>query len=549
MMSFRRLMIFFIVAVTMLAATAAFASDARTYAVYPFEINGPSQYKYLSRGVQTMLTSRLNWTGHFEPMAGSADLKEADKPKDKVEEVKKVQSLGVDYIALGSVVIVGKQASVDVRMINAEGHSWTKSAETTISGLIPAIDGIAKDIKGQLFEKPGSQKKSEEEKKREESRPDSPVNPEFVTAAGAGKVLESTINPQFRYQGGTETPGRWRSQTMKFVNLGGFVEDVTGDGKKDLVVLSDSDVKVMAINGQHLKEVVSYPYNKRASGLRISAIDLDRDGVYEVVLCTEMNRKPYSYILSFKDKTPKVLLDRNKNFLSVIKTPPNFTETLVGQRFDPHRTFYSKDLVEYSFSNGALLPIRNLKAPEFSNVFNLTYLPLKDGDYKVLVLNKHGRINLYDKSLEPVYESTNSYNSAAVAIDTVSKARGFNEEKKSERMEHNYYIPMPVAIVSISDPHKKEVLLNKDLSVAGQIFSNYKTFSQGEIHAEFWDGVGLNLAWKTRRIKGTVSSYGVADIDNDGADELYCILNTFPGALGIKHRKTLVMAYELNMGQ
>ena len=118
-MSFRRLMIFFIVAVTMLAATAAFASDARTYAVYPFEINGPSQYKYLSRGVQTMLTSRLNWTGHFEPMAGSADLKEADKPKDKVEEVKNVQSLGVDYIALGSVVIVGKQASVDVRMINS----------------------------------------------------------------------------------------------------------------------------------------------------------------------------------------------------------------------------------------------------------------------------------------------------------------------------------------------------------------------------------------------------------------------------------------------
>ncbi|WP_320174326.1 FG-GAP-like repeat-containing protein [Maridesulfovibrio sp.] len=548
-MSFRRLIIFFIVAVTMLSATAAFANESRTYAVYPFEINGPSQYQYLSRGVQTMLISRLNWTGHFEPMAGSSSLKAADQPKDKVGEVKSVQALGVDYIAIGSVVIVGKQASIDVRMINGEGNSWTKSAETTISELIPAIDGIAQDIKGQLFQKPGSQKKSEEEKKREDARPDSPVNPEFVSAAGAGKVLESTINPQFRYQGGTETPGRWRSQTMKFVNRGGFVEDVTGDGKKDLVVLGEDEIKVMAIDGQHLKEVVSYSYGQRSSGLRINGIDLDRDGVYEVVLCTEIDRKPYSYIISFKNKTPKVLLDRNRNFLSVIKTPPNFTETLVGQRFDPHRTFYSKDLVEYSFSNGALVPIRKLNVPEFSNVFNLTYLPIADGEYKVLVLNKYGRINLYDKNLEPIYESTDSYNSAAVAIDTVSKSRGFNEEKKSERMEHNYYIPMPVSVVSISDPRKKEVLLNKDLSVAGQIFSNYKNFAQGEIHAEFWDGVGLNLAWKTRRIKGTVSSYGVADIDNDGEDELYCILNTFPGALGVKHRKTLIIAYELNMGQ
>lgn len=548
-MSFRRLMIFFIVAVTMLAATAAFAQEARTYAVYPFEVNGPDQYKYLSRGVQTMLTSRLNWTGHFEPMRGSSDLKEVDAPKNKVEEVSKIQALGVDYIALGSVVIAGKQASVDVRMINADGHSWNKSAQTTISGLIPAIDGIAKEIKGQLFEKPGSKKETEEEKRREDARPDSPVNPEFVTAAGAGKVLESKINPQFRYQGGTETPGRWRSQSMKFVNRGGFVADVTGDGKKDLVVLSDKDVKVMAINGQHLKEVVSYVYGQRASALRISGIDLDRDGIHEVVLCTEVERKPYSYILSFKDKSPKVLLERSRNFLSVIRTPPNFTETLIGQRFDPHRTFYSKDLVEYSFSNGALVPIRKINAPEFANVFNLTYLPVKDGEYKIIVLNKYGRINLYDKNLEPVYESTNTYNSAAVAIDTVSKSRGFNEEKKSQRMEHNYFIPMPIEVVSISDPHKKEVLLNKDLSIAGQVFSNYKTFSQGEIHAEYWDGVGLNLAWKTRRIKGTVTGYGVADIDNDGADELYCILNTFPGSLGIKYRKTLIMVYELKMGQ
>ncbi|WP_319778258.1 FG-GAP-like repeat-containing protein [Maridesulfovibrio sp.] len=548
-MPFRRLMILMLVAATMLASTAAFAADARSYAVYPFEMNGPSQYKYLSRGIQTMLTSRLNWTGHFEPMVGSADLKEADRPKGKIEEVKKIQSLGVDYIALGSVVIAGKKASIDVRMINGDGHSWTKSAQTTISELIPAIDGIAKDIKGELFQKPGSKKATEEEQKREEARPESPMNPEFVTAAGAGKVMESTINPQFRYQGGTETPGRWRSQSMKFVNRGGFVQDVTGDGKKDLVVLTETSVKVLGIDGQRLKEVVSYEYGKLYSGLRISGIDLDRDGVYEVVLCTEMNRKPYSFILSFKGKTTKVLLDRNRNFLSVVRTPPNFTEALVGQRYDPSRTFYSKHLVEYTFSNGDLVPVRKMNVPEYTNVFNLTYLPLKEGDYKIIVLNKYGRINLYDKNLEPLYESADSYNSSSTSLDTVSKGRGMNEENEKSRLEHLYFIPIPIEVASISDPNKKEVLLNKDLSVAGQIFSNYKNFSQGEIHAEFWDGVGLNLAWKTRRIKGTVTGYGVADIDNDGADELYCIMNTYPGALGIKHRKTLVMAYELNMGQ
>ncbi|CCO23503.1 FG-GAP repeat domain-containing protein [Maridesulfovibrio hydrothermalis] len=543
-----RITAFFLVALSVFAASASFAGTARTYAVYPFEVNGPDQYKYLSRGIQTMLISRLNWTGHFEPLAGTRNLKESERPKTEIDEIKSIQRLGSDYMALGSIVIVGKDASIDLRMINKEGKSWTKTAKTTISELIPALDGIAKEIKGELFEKPGSRKETAEEKAREEARPDSPMNPEFVTASSAGKVLESTINPQFRYQGGTETPGRWRSQSVKVVNRGGFVADVTGDGKKDIVVLAGTEIKVFGIDKQRLTEVMSYKFSSRAEGLRISSIDIGNDGVKEVVLCTMLKDRPYSYIISFKDKAPKVLLDRVSLFLSVIRIPPNFTETLVGQRLDTSRTLYSKDLVEYVFSGGRLIPVKNLTVPSFANVFNLTYLPQKDG-YKVIVINKYGRINLYDKNLDPLYESQNSYNSVDVKIEASAKMRGFGKENKESKMENYYFLPMPVTVASLSDPTKKEVLLNKDLSVASQVFSNYKNFSQGEIHSEYFDGVGLTLAWKTRRIKGSITAYGVADIDNDGQDELYCILNTYPGSLGIKFRKTLVIAYELNLGK
>ncbi len=548
-MSLRRLTAFFLVAVSIFAASVSFAAEARTYAVYPFEINGPAQYKYLSRGVQTMLISRLNWTGHFEPLAGSRDLKEADRPKSQIEEIKSAQRLGTDYLALGSITIVGKDASIDLRMIDKDGKSWPHSAKTTISELIPALDGMSKEIKGQLFEKPGSRKATKEEEAREEARPSSPMNPEFMTAASTGKIVESTINPQFRYEGGTETPGRWRSESIKVVNRGGFVADVTGDGKKDVVILSDTEIKVLSVEKQRLKEITSYKYAARATGLRISPIDLGKDGVTEVVLCTMQSERPYSYIISFKDKTPKVLLDRDKNFLSVIKIPPHFSETIVGQRLDTSRTLYSKDLVEYMYSNGRLVPVKKMTVPAFTNVFNLTYLPQAGDDYKILLINKYNRINMFDKNLEPLYESQNSYNSVDVSIEIISKMRGFGNENKESRMEKLYFLPMPVTVTSLSDPKKKEVLLNKDLSVASQVFSNYKSFAQGEIHSEYWDGVGLSLAWKTRRIKGSITSYGIADIDNDGHDELYCILNTYPGALGVKFRKTLIIAYELDQGK
>ncbi|WP_432738200.1 FG-GAP-like repeat-containing protein [Maridesulfovibrio sp. FT414] len=546
-MLFKRMTASLVVVLALFAATVSFAAEARTYAVYPFEVNGPDQYKYLSRGIQTMLISRLNWTGHFEPVAGARDLKETDRPKSQVEEIKAAQRLGTDYLALGSITILGKDASIDLRMVDKDGKSWPHNAKTTISDLIPSLDGMAKDIKGQLFEKPGSRKETEEEKNRADAKPDSPMNPEFVSASTAGKVLESTINPQFRYQGGTETPGRWRSQSVKFVNLGGFVADVTGDGKNDIVILSEEDIKVFHIDNERLMEEVSYKFPSRSSALRIFPIDVDRDGVKEVVLATMMKDQPYSYILSFKNKAPRVLVDRDRNFLSVIKIPPHFTETIVGQKYDSSRTFYSKDLMEFIYSDGRLVPVKKMTVPNFSNVYNLTYLPLKDDDYKVMVINKYGRINMYDKKLEPLYESQDSYNSVDVKVEVAGKIRGMGDENAREKMENYYFLPMPVCVTTLSDPHKQEVLLNKDLSVAGQVFSNYKSYSSGEIHSEYWDGVGLSLAWKTRRIQGSVTSYGVADIDNDGADELYCILNTYPGSLGVKFRKTLVIAYELNL--
>ncbi|WP_291328190.1 VCBS repeat-containing protein [Desulfovibrio sp. UCD-KL4C] len=546
-MLLRRFTVFLIVALSILAAGSAFA-DARTYAVYPFEINGPAQYKYLSRGVQTMLISRLNWTGHFEPLASSKELTEADRPTSKLAEIKSAQKLGVDYLALGGLTIVGTDVAIDLRMVDKDGKFWTKSAKTTMEGLIPALDTLATEVKGQLFEKPGSKVASKEEKAREDARPKEALNPEFISASAAAVPMQSSVNPQFRYEGGTETPGRWRSQSINFVNRGGFVADVTGDGKKNIVMLSDHEVKVFNVEDQRLKEVTSYKYAARANGIRINGIDIGKDGVTEVVLCIIMEERPYSYIISFKNKTPKLLIDRFRNFLSAVRLPPNFSPSLLGQKYDSSSIFYSKSMTEYMYSNGELVPIRHLSVPAFANVFNTSYLPGKD-DYKVLVLNKYGRITVYNKALEPLYESQDSYNSADVKFDATSKLVGFGSENKKDRIEHDYFVPMPITITSISDPTKLEVLLNKDISVASQIFSNYKSFSQGEIHSEYWDGVGLNLAWKTRRIKGTVTSYGIADIDNDGEKELYCILNTYPGALGVKYRKTLIVAYELNLGK
>jgi TolB-like protein len=529
------------------AGVAHSAGSARSYAVFPFEVNGPSQYQYLSRGVQSMMSSRLNWTGHFEPIPGSKDLSEKDRPSGKIEELKTAQRLSADYLILGTLMVAGDDVSVDVKITNKDGKVWNKNSKTNINDLIPSLDDLAKDIQSDLFEKPGQTSEDRaKEKKLEAARPDGPNNPFIVMASSAGKPMESKINPQFRYEGGASTPGMWRSQSVNIVNRGGFVADVTGDGKANFVILTDSEVIVYDIIGQHLKKNVEYNLFARSNPLRVSGIDLDGDGVQEVVATSLRDDRAHSFIISFKNGVARAINDDLKLFLTVVRMPPSFTPSLVGQKVNSTRTFYSKDVTEYMLSKGKLMPVRKLRVPQFTNVFNLSYLPQKDG-YKVLVIGKRGNIAVYNKDLEPLYQSEESYNSTPVKVELGSNFAGLNPDSAATKMESYLFIPMPVLIASISDPAKQEVLLNRDVSVASQLFSNYRSFSQGEIHSEFWDGVGLNLAWKTRRIKGTVTSYGLADVDNDGEDELYCILNTFPGALGIKYRKTFLVSYELSL--
>lgn len=64
--------------------------------------------------------------------------------------------------------------------------------------------------------------------------------------------------------------------------------------------------------------------------------------------------------------------------------------------------------------------------------------------------------------------------------------------------------------------------------MSAQFFENYRFFPEGEIESLYWDGVGLGLQWKTRRIKGSVVDFALADPNNDGTKDLVVCLNTHP---------------------
>ena len=290
--------------------------------------------------------------------------------------------------------------------------------------------------------------------------------------------------------------------------------------------------------------------------LRVRLIDLDKDGSQEVVVSSywggaELNPNkvpegaPKAWIFSYRGGKFQTLLDDENIYLNVIDTPPTYSATLVGQVSGRRELFEVRNLKNVSFSNGKIVPGQGIHAPPGANLFNMAYLPdPSTGGYKILVLNENNRIKTYTSDLELESESEDTYNSSSHEIEFTSSPYMMNTKNS---VRSYYYPPIGMTVVSFTKG-KYQLLVNKDISVAASVFGRFKTFSQGELHSLFWDGVGMNLAWKTRRIKGTVVDYAVADINNDGKAQLCVLVNTYPGPLGLKHRKTLVLAYDLNLG-
>ena len=128
-----------------LGPAQAFAE--KTFAVAPFAINGPSKYAYLQKGIQDMFNSRLSWADHFRPLGRATVSKgvgSATVTSDNAQKM--IVRLGCDYLVYGSVTIMGDQCSLDVRVTERDGKTWPKTAQTSLSNLIPAFTRVANSI-------------------------------------------------------------------------------------------------------------------------------------------------------------------------------------------------------------------------------------------------------------------------------------------------------------------------------------------------------------------------------------------------------------------
>ena len=507
-----------------LGLAQAVQAAPKSFVLLPFTVNAPQSYAYLSKAVPATMQARLNRPGVLEGRSAQT------KAASDAEARKALSAAGADYAVWGSVSVMGNECTIDVHSVDKAGKTWSKTAQGPLSGLTATVQQLSSAMGSEAFgvsvaARPGYMAPSGK------GQPVNQMNSDIVVnETGQQRVY---LNPQFRYQGsGANDGSRLRSQRMKENMVDMAVGDFNGDGKNEIAVLGDHKLTIYIWEPDgRLKQLGETVISQSNLNFSMRAIDLNRDGAKELVIATfeEDSNRPYSYFYSFKGNKLTQYADRIPYFASVIKTPPHFMPTLVGQGWDSLKLFSPGVHVMVKSGNKFSLGAR-LDLPAGATVFNVAWLPGgKDGKGDQLVmLTDDERIKVFQGNGNTLIHTTmERFSGSAAGMDHFKGMPGLGIDRNYQ-LPSKYYAPMRMIAADLGRTGEYVLLLNKPISTASQLFDRYRFFPQGEIHALYWDGVGLGLKWKTRRIRGSVAEIDLADVNNDGILDLVVGLNTSP---------------------
>lgn len=528
----------------MALATCAAAAERSTFVVLPFHIQGPAEVSYLKDAVPQMLNSRLYWKDRV--VQAVADLPKDQGPVFDDGAAEKARArFKADYVVWGSVTVLEGSCSIDVRVRNKAGKMWTQSREAKTTQLVAAMRLISDSINSEVFGRVAAKKPAASQAGPERINQ---MNPDLVINESTPK--EVYLNPQFRYSGSrSDDSSRVRSQTLPFTAVGMEVVDADGDGRNEVFVLSDTTLYAYRFGPDKLMPLGEYKFPTTQDALSIRSLDR-RDGrAWLIVNLVDKDGKPVSSILTFTGNGFNEEMKNIKFFLNVVKVPPDYRPTLVGQQYQAPRMF-KPGIYEMIKSGGQFTMGARLSLPPDANALNFAYLPPGRGESdseKIIVLSDVETLRVYTPKGARLSQSDEKYSGSSKGIEIDPTIPGMGNE--SVTLRSMFYIPMRMIPVDLERDGNYELIVNKPISTASQIFDRYRFFPQSEIHSLYWDGIGMNLQWKTRRIKGSMADYAIADANNDDIPDLVTCINTHPGALGVMQRKTIIVLYPLDLSR
>ena len=339
-----------------------------------------------------------------------------------------------------------------------------------------------------------------------------------------------------------QSPNVWKSPNFKYLINGLAIGDLTGDGRSEIVVVSPDEIYIYRLQDGRLAEFVRQDTGSQRYNIGVDIADINGNGRAEIFV-TALNISKNvvrSYVREFNGKAFTEIA-RDLPWYFRASDLPARGRVLLGQQsrlFDPYRG----GIFEMGWDGGAYVPQNPVSAIGRTRI-NVLGVALGDvqnnGEDTLVAINQGNRIVIVSPAGESLWKSGDTYGGSTLYLEG---------EKTDKGQEGNpIYLPMRILVRNASpgaEGGKSQVIAVKNHELMGMHW-NRRDFTDANIEAFSWDGVGLMPAWSTRKMSGFIRDVQVADFDGDGREELVFALVTKSGAVMLTTPQSTLIAYEL----
>lgn len=505
------LVVLFILTALMLTAGAGLAASPSppTVAILPLVTYADKDIGYLEQGIRSMLTSRLVADAGVEVKEAGVEAEAIKYPQD----LKKIgREKGIDYLVGGSITALGGGASLDLYVTDTHTPAKAKHFYATAdkdADIIRSIDRLAREIGATIFgaktdnasraEEPAAAAPSSTAPSRSTAF-DPTMHPERALFAGAAKG--SALRP-FRRAFRQFT----KSQNLHFFVRAMAVGDLDGSGADAIVIAKSDTIKCYRQIDNRLQQIAYAPIAKGYAIIDLSVADLDDDGQDEIYVTATAKGEPYSAGFRLEGERLILLFSTKEFFLRALDLPV-LGPTLIGQRPGDHAPL-EKKIYALRREGERLVAGEPLNVPKGTDIFNFAYADVDgDGADEIVLVDEKFFLQVFRPGGGQIWRSSAIFGGSPI---TVGKER---DEADADWDAHNALYPdewkkitvsPQIVVTDLNGDQVDDVIVVRNAPKYSTMLANVRSYDASEIYGLAWNGVGLDVLWRTRRIDGFVT--------------------------------------------